>query len=81
MAGDREGEHVVAFGPLMSVGSHPEQQYTHVSYFMAVRPQSTGRPCRLRLEGPPTCCRLLKLDDNDEEEEGMYIKSSVHWRD
>ena len=78
LAGEREGECIVAVGPSVHVDRHPQLRGRHANYGMYPPAASgKGKCCVVRLEGPPSSCRLVRVDEETgETDRGMYVNSS-----
>ena len=72
LGGENAGEVLYALGPWNREGEHPECLYTSSMYALRKGPADIQTPCELRLIGPPSCCRLLKAN-----EETLYMSGDT----
>ena len=73
--GTHEGKKFTQRGPYKGVSKHPE----HENWNRSFHPEfdSTGDACVMQLEGPPSCCRLLKVNPTTGKAmDNMYLNFS-----
>ena len=80
LTGKHKGKQVVAFGPKINISEHLENNYEYSYFKTSLR--SEGEPCMVQLEGPPSCCRLIKVDTKTGNTmEGFYLNASGNLRE
>ena len=65
---------MVAYGPFKRSSRHPEQ--VTENHWYTLRMESAGDAIVVALDGPPSCCRLIKVGADGRPETGYYMSSS-----